>query len=396
MFERLKPVPIDPILGLMNSFREDSRHNKIDLGVGVYQDDSGQTPIMTSVKKAEFQLLEDENTKTYQGMTGDSDYNDRLSSLIFGEDNPILKSGRFCTLQAPGGSGALRVGAEVIARTKSSPAIWVGTPTWANHIPIMEKTGLKINTYPYYDFETHAICFDEMIEALKKIPKDDIVLLHGCCHNPTGADLSSDQWKQVCATAHRNGFIPFIDIAYQGLGNGLEKDAYGIRELASQLPELIVASSCSKNFGLYRERTGAVSFICNDSDQTKIVLSHAMSSARSLYSMPPAHGALLVSSVLGDSKLREEWEIELESVRLRIQLMRDLLCEKLQGNQKGKDFSHIKHQKGMFSFLGISSEEVDTLRAKYGVYMVGSTRINLAGININNIDYLSECILKVI
>ena len=221
-------------------------------------------------------------------------------------------------------------------------------------------------------------------------------MLHGCCHNPTGADLNPEQWGQVCATAHRNGFIPFIDIAYQGLGNGLELDAYGIRELASQLPELILASSCSKNFGLYRERTGAISFICNDSDQTEIVLSHAMSSARSLYSMPPAHGALLVSSVLGDPKLREEWEIELESVRLRIQLMRDLLCEKLQDNNKRKRFfSYQASERNVFIFgyiVGRSSH----FKEKYGIYMVGSTRINLAGININNIDYLSECILKVI
>ena len=396
MFERLKPVPIDPILGLMNAFKADPRETKIDLGVGVYQNDSGKTPIMTAVKKAEFALHQNENTKTYQGMTGDIDYNTHISELIFGSENSISNSDKFCTLQAPGGSGALRVGAEVIARTKENATIWIGDPTWANHIPIMTKTGLKIKTYPYYDFKTHSIDFDAMIAQLKKIPAGDFVLLHGCCHNPTGADLTLNQWSEVCSVASQTGFIPFIDIAYQGLGNGLDEDVQGLRILANNLPELMVASSCSKNFGLYRERTGAISFVCSSDVQSKIVLSHAMSAARSLYSMPPAHGALLVAAVLGDHALRQEWEKELEQVRRRIESMRNMLCQKLETNNHGQDISHIKMQKGMFSFLGITPDQVTKLRDVHGIYMVSSTRINIAGININNIDYLCDSILDVL
>ena len=390
MFETLKPIGMDPILGLMAAFRADTRETKIDLGVGVYQDDRGRTPVMTSVKDAEAKLMELELTKSYQGIAGDPDYNQRMMSLIFGADHSILSSGRVKSIQAPGGSGALRVGAEVIQRATPSAKLWVGVPTWPNHIPLLGSAGFEIKEYPYYDMATHQINSDAMMETLRQVPAGDMVLLHGCCHNPTGADLTHEQWDQIADLALERGFIPFIDTAYQGLGDGLDEDAYGMRMMADRLPELVIASSCSKNFGLYRERTGSITFIAENSQQAEIVASQAMSIARQIYSMPPAHGALLVSLILGDQQLRANWQAELEEVRLRIKSMRTLLTNGIQGNSAGVDFSHIEQQKGMFSFLGITTPQLDRLREEFGIYIVSSTRVNLAGINSSNIDYISE------
>ena len=396
MFENLKPVAIDPILGLMIAFKADNRLEKIDLGVGVYQDDRGRTPVMASVKEAEARLMEVETTKSYQGMAGDPDYNHRMLELLFGGEHSILKSGRIKSIQAPGGSGALKVGAEVIRRARPESKLWIGVPTWPNHVPLLGGTGFEIKEYPYYDLESHRIDSDRMIEALKQVPAGDLVLLHGCCHNPTGADLTHDQWDLIADLALERGFIPFIDTAYQGLGDGIDEDAYGMRMMADRLPEVIVASSCSKNFGLYRERTGSITFITKTPQQADIVVSQAMSTARSIYSMPPAHGALLVSMVLGDPALNHQWRSELEEVRLRIKAMRGLLCDSLAGNPAGMDFGHIKHQKGMFSFLGITSSQLERLREEFGIYIVSSTRINLAGVNSTNIDHLTQSLLKVL
>jgi aspartate aminotransferase len=390
MFETLKPVGMDPILGLMAAFRADTREQKIDLGVGVYQDDRGRTPVMASVKEAEAKLMELELTKSYQGIAGDPDYNQRMLQLLFGADHSILSSGRVKTIQAPGGSGALRVGAEVIQRATPNAKLWVGVPTWPNHIPLLGSAGFEIEEYPYYDMVTHQIDSDAMMETLRQVPAGDMVLLHGCCHNPTGADLSNEQWDQIADLALERGFIPFIDTAYQGLGNGLNEDAYGMRMMAESLPELVIASSCSKNFGLYRERTGSITFIAENPQQVDIVASQAMSIARQIYSMPPAHGALLVSLILGDDQLRANWQAELEEVRLRIKSMRSLLTSGIQGNSAGIDFSHIEQQNGMFSFLGISSAQLERLREEFGIYIVSSTRVNLAGINSSNIGYISE------
>ena len=396
MFENLKPVAIDPILGLMIAFKADTRPEKIDLGVGVYQDDRGRTPVMASVKEAEARLMEVETTKSYQGMAGDPDYNHRMLELLFGDVHSILQSGRIKSIQAPGGSGALKVGAEVIRRARPESKLWIGVPTWPNHVPLLGGTGFVIKEYPYYDLESHRIDSDRMIEALKQVPAGDLVLLHGCCHNPTGADLTHDQWDLIADLALERGFIPFIDTAYQGLGDGIDEDAYGMRMMADRLPEVIVASSCSKNFGLYRERTGSITFITKTPQQADIVVSQAMSTARSIYSMPPAHGALLVSMVLGDPDLNHQWRSELEEVRLRIKAMRGLLCDSLAGNPAGMDFGHIKHQKGMFSFLGITSSQLERLREEFGIYIVSSTRINLAGVNSTNIDHLTQSLLKVL
>ena len=396
MFESLKPVAIDPILGLMIAFKADTRPVKIDLGVGVYQDDHGRTPVMEAVKIAQARLMELETTKSYQGMAGDPDYNQRMLGLLFGEQHSIMSSGRVKSIQAPGGSGALRVGAEVIRRARPESKLWIGVPTWPNHIPLLGGAGFEIKEYPYYDMGSRQINSQAMMDALRSVPAGDMVLLHGCCHNPTGADLSHDQWGEIADLALERGFIPFIDTAYQGLGDGLDEDSYGMRMMAERLPELVIASSCSKNFGLYRERTGSITFIAETPDQADIVVSQAMSTARSIYSMPPAHGALLVSMVLGDDQLRAQWQAELEAVRLRIKSMRTLLCDSLQDNEAGMDFTNIKEQKGMFSFLGITSEQLQRLREEFGIYIVSSTRVNLAGVNSNNIEYLSQSILTVL
>ena len=396
MFESLKPVAMDPILGLMAAYRADTRTNKIDLGIGVYMNDRGHTPVMTSVKEAETQLMQLETTKSYQGIAGDPDYNQRIIELLFGADHSILNSGRIKSIQAPGGSGALRVGAEVIQRARPEAKLWVGVPTWPNHIPLLCGAGFEIEEYPYYNRDNHQIETEAMMETLRQVPAGDMVLLHGCCHNPTGADLTHEQWDMIADLALERGFIPFIDTAYQGLGDGLDEDAYGLRMMAERLPELVVASSCSKNFGLYRERTGSITFIADSAEQVDIVASQAMSVARQIYSMPPAHGALLVSLILGDQQLRANWEAELTEVRERIQSMRTLLADNIQNNAAGKDFSHIKQQRGMFSFLGLNTAQLDQLREEYGVYIVSSSRVNLAGINSGNIDYLSSSIMSVL
>jgi aspartate aminotransferase len=387
---------MDPILGLMAAYRADTRTNKIDLGIGVYMNDRGHTPVMTSVKEAETQLMQLETTKSYQGIAGDPDYNQRIIELLFGADHSILNSGRIKSIQAPGGSGALRVGAEVIQRARPEAKLWVGVPTWPNHIPLLGGAGFEIEEYPYYNRDNHQIETEAMMETLRQVPAGDMVLLHGCCHNPTGADLTHEQWDMIADLALERGFIPFIDTAYQGLGDGLDEDAYGLRMMAERLPELVVASSCSKNFGLYRERTGSITFIADSAEQADIVASQAMSVARQIYSMPPAHGALLVSLILGDQQLRTNWEAELTEVRERIQSMRTLLADNIQNNAAGKDFSHIKQQRGMFSFLGLNTAQLDQLREEYGVYIVSSSRVNLAGINSSNIDYLSSSIMSVL
>ena len=396
MFESLKPVAMDPILGLMAAYRADARANKIDLGVGVYMNDRGHTPVMASVKEAETQLMQLETTKSYQGIAGDPDYNQRMLELLFGADHSILSSGRIKTIQAPGGSGALRVGAEVIQRARPEAKLWVGVPTWPNHIPLLGGAGFEIEEYPYYNRDSHQIETEAMMETLRQVPAGDMVLLHGCCHNPTGADLSHEQWDMIADLALERGFVPFIDTAYQGLGDGLDEDAYGLRMMAERLPELVVASSCSKNFGLYRERTGSITCIADSAEQADIVASQTMSVARQMYSMPPAHGALLVSLILGDQQLRANWEAELTEVRERIKSMRSLLADNINGNAAGIDFSHIKQQRGMFSFLGLNTAQLDQLREEFGVYIVSSSRVNLAGINSNNIDYLSSSILSVL
>lgn len=396
MFQSIERRPPDPILGLSAAYKSDSNPNKVDLGVGVYKDDSGNTPIMTAVKKAEQTLWNEEDSKSYIAQAGPELYNKYTAELLLGSDHPVLADKRSCTVLAPGGSGALRVAAEFINNNYPGTKTWVSDPTWANHIPLLSSAGLKLVQYPYYDYDAHTIKFDQMMESLKGATKGDLVLFHGCCHNPCGADLNQEQWQAVAEASLKQGFTPFIDLAYQGLGDGENEDVYGLRLLASTLPEVIIASSYSKNFGLYRERAGAVTVITENASQVEASSSQILSTARQIYSVPPSHGATLVAMILDDVALKAEWSAELTVMRDRINGLRTLLVSKLQEKEVKKDFNFIQNEKGMFSFLGLSVEQVQELINEHSIYLVNSSRINVAGISKENIDYLVDAIAKVL
>ena len=391
MFETLQALSPDAILGLMAMFRDDPRAQKIDLGVGVYRDEQGNTPILKTVTEAERRRFATETTKTYIGPPGTPGFNDLVRKLMFGGNHVVVKDQRVAGVQTPGGCGALRVGAELIKRARPDATIWVSDPTWANHVPLLGSAGIKIETYPYYNKDTHALNADAMLSALAKIPSSDLVLLHGCCHNPSGVDLKPVEWQAVARICNERGLLPFIDLAYQGLGDGLDDDAAGLRIMAEACPELIVASSYSKNFGLYRERVGALQIVTSSSAAVSVVQSQLDSVVRTSYSMPPAHGAAIVEIILGDEALNLAWVQELDEMRDRINGLRKALAERL-GSATGQDFSFIRKQRGMFSFLGISPEQVSRLQKECGIYVVGSSRINVAGINNANVDYfLASC-----
>ena len=391
MFETLQALSPDAILGLMAMFRDDPRAQKIDLGVGVYRDEQGNTPILKTVTEAERRRFATETTKTYIGPPGTPGFNDLVRKLMFGGNHVVVKDQRVAGVQTPGGCGALRVGAELIKRARPDATIWVSDPTWANHVPLLGSAGIKIETYPYYNKDTHALNADAMLSALAKIPSGDLVLLHGCCHNPSGVDLKPAEWQAVARICNERGLLPFIDLAYQGLGDSLDDDAAGLRIMAEACPELIVASSYSKNFGLYRERVGALQIVTSSSAAVSVVQSQLDSVVRTSYSMPPAHGAAIVEIILGDEALNLAWVQELDEMRDRINGLRNALAERL-GSATGQDFSFIRKQRGMFSFLGISPEQVSRLQKECGIYVVGSSRINVAGINNANVDYfLASC-----
>lgn len=395
MFGRLKALPADPILGLSIKYRADENPLKIDLGVGVYKNEAGDTTILNCVKKAEKFRLENELTKTYIGGTGSALYNERMTALIFG-DHKVINENRVKTVSTPGGTGALRVAGEFIGRCKTGAKIWLSNPTWANHKGVFTASGLEIAEYPYYDYENKTLDFDAMLDALKNVSADDFVLLHACCHNPSGMDLSQEQWQQVAQVAKEVGFTPLIDMAYQGFGDGLEEDAYGVRLMAETVDNMILCSSCSKNFGLYRERIGACTVIGETPATTEIALSVLVGVARTIYSMPPAHGAAIVETILGSEELTQEWHVELAEMRNRINGNRKVIVDKLIEKGVTRDFSFIANQKGMFSFLGITPEQVQQLQDEYSVYMVGSSRMSIAGIAPSNVDYLAESIAKVL
>lgn len=389
MFEQLQPSQPDAILMLMGMYSQDPNPDKVDLGAGIYKNEQGQAPVLKAIKEAERRFFATEDTKAYIGPPGEAGFNQAISELIFGKDHPALRENRIRTIQTPGGSGALRVAAEMILKAQPGARIWASDPTWANHIPLLSSAGVKLEQYPYYDTDRHTVNFDAMAGALEKVAAGDLVLLHGCCHNPTGADLTREQWQTVAQIAARRGFIPFIDSAYQGFAQGLDEDSYGARLLTEKLPELIVASSCSKNFGVYRERTGALSFVAANERIADICLTQMATVVRCLYSMPPTHGASLVRLVLTDPQLRAEWEHELTAMRNRINSMRALVAEKLQ-QATGRDFSFIASQNGMFSFLGISHDQVLRLRNEFSIYMVDSGRISIPGLTAANMGYFTR------
>ncbi len=394
MFGSLKALPADPILGLLAKYRKDDNPNKIDLGVGVYKNEAGHTAILNCVKKAEEHRLTTEDTKVYIGPTGSDLFNDEMANLIFGSQHKVLNENRARTISTPGGTGALRIAAEFIKSCKTGATIWVSNPTWANHTGLFQAAGLTVKTYPYYDYENKNLDFDGMLAALKQVDSDDVVLLHACCHNPSGMDLNNAQWQQVADVAKAVGFTPLIDMAYQGFGSGLDEDAYGLRLVAESVKEMIVCSSCSKNFGLYRERIGGCTIIGESSISADIANSVLLSVVRGIYSMPPAHGAAIVETILSSQELRNEWYGELKEMRDRINGNRQLIVDKLADYGVTRDFSFITQQSGMFSFLGITPEQVQTLQDDYSIYMVSSSRMSIAGIANSNVDYLAQSIAK--
>lgn len=396
MFEALNPLPQDPILAMMASYQQDSHPQKLDLGIGVYKDDQGHTPIMQAVQLAEKALIETEITKSYTAPAGSPKYNQLVAELVFGAEHKVLRDQRVISAQTPGGCGALRMGAEFLKGCSSDSRVWVSSPTWANHIPLLGGAGLAIAEYPYYDYSDKTIQFDAMLAALETAAAGDFVLLHGCCHNPSGADLNKEQWLAVAELIERKGLIPFIDMAYQGLGSGLDQDAYGVRMMAERMPEMLVATSCSKNFGLYRERTGTLFIIGNTAEQTQVAGSQLFSRIRSHYSMPPSHGAAIVETILADTALTKQWEEELASMRQRIQTLRQSLVKKISASSIANDFSFIEQQFGMFSFLGISPAQVAQLRTQYSIYMIDSSRMNVAGLNDQSMDYFVAALEEVI
>ena len=396
MFETLKALNPDPILGLMAAYRQDSNTHKVDLGVGVYKDEAGHTPIMASVQRADAEHRAAETSKTYVGPPGDAEFNQQIQALIFGANNQAHIDNRVRTVQTPGGCGALRVAAELINRARPAATIWVSDPTWANHVPLLGDAGLEIKTYPYYAAAAQGLKVDAMLTAFEHIPAEDLVLLHGCCHNPCGVDLEPSHWDAIAALAVKRGFTPFVDLAYLGLGLGLNEDAYGVRKLAATVPEMLVASSCSKNFGLYRERVGALSIVSPTVAQAEVVYGQVQNVARGIYSMPPNYGGALVGRILNDPKLRTQWDRELTEMRDRINNLRAELAQKFATRLKSQRFDFIPRQRGMFSFLGLSTEQVQLLKTKYSIYMVDSSRINVAGINSRNIDYFCDAVCSVL
>ena len=396
MFENIKAAPADPILGLGEAFKSETRANKINLGIGIYKDAQGATPIMRAVKEAETRLLAKENSKNYLGIDGIADYNQRTKALLFGADSQIIAQDRARTVQSLGGTGALRIAAEFIKRQTKAQNVWVSTPTWPNHNAIFNAVGMTIREYRYYDAERKALDWDNLIADLSNANEGDVVLFHGCCHNPTGIDPTPEQWKQLAELSVKNGWLPLFDFAYQGLANGLNEDAVGLRTFAANHKELLVASSFSKNFGLYNERVGAFTLVAENADIAATALTQVKSIIRTLYSNPASHGGATVATVLNDPQLRQEWKNELTEMRERIKKMRHLFVQLLKEYGAKQDFGFIMEQNGMFSFSGLSAEQVDRLREEFAIYAVRSGRINVAGITEDNIRYLCESIVKVL
>lgn len=396
MFEKITAAPADPILGLTDIFRADARPNKINLGIGVYKDETGKTPVLTSVKKAEQYLLENETTKNYLGIEGIPAFASCTQELLFGKESPIVTARRARTAQTPGGTGGLRVAADFIANQTSAKRIWISNPSWPNHKNVFSAVGLEVLEYAYYDAANHALDFDGLLNSLKQAQAGDVVLFHGCCHNPTGIDPTAEQWAQLAELSVANGWLPLFDFAYQGFANGLEEDAQGLRIFAAKHHELIVASSYSKNFGLYNERVGACTIVAADAETADRAFSQVKAAIRANYSNPPSHGAAVVATILGNDALRAMWEQELTDMRQRIHRMRQLFVNTLQEKGAQQDFNFIIQQNGMFSFSGLTKEQVLRLREEFGVYAVNSGRVNVAGMTPDNMAPLCEAIVAVL
>lgn len=393
-FDAIGRVPGDPILGLMEAYAQDSNPHKFDLGVGVYKDAQGLTPIPEAVKIAEARLVESQDTKTYIGGHGNPLFGKVINELVLGADSALIAQQRAGATQTPGGTGALRLAADFIAQCLPGKGVWLSNPTWPIHETIFAAAGVKISHYPYVGSDNR-LDVDAMLAVLNEVPKGDVVLLHACCHNPTGFDLSHDDWHRVLDVLRSRNLLPLIDFAYQGFGDGLEQDAWSTRLFAAELPELLITSSCSKNFGLYRDRTGALIVSAKTADKLIDIRSQLAHIARNLWSTPPDHGAAVVATILADPELKRRWADEVEAMRLRIAQLRSGLVEALEPHGLRERFAHIGVQRGMFSYTGLSPEQVKNLREHHSVYMVSSGRANVAGIDATRLDLLAEAIANV-
>ncbi len=396
MFESLPMAPDDPILGLTELFKQDPNPRKVNLGVGVYKDARGNTPILGSVKEAERRLLDSATSKAYLPIPGHPQFWQQTQALLFGPDHAVVREDRARTAHTPGGTGALRVAGDFLRRHLPGSRVWLSVPTWANHGAIFASIGLETAGYAYYDPGGKALDFAGMMGALEGAAEGDAVLLHGCCHNPTGIDPDPEQWGQIADLLAKRRLLPLVDLAYQGLGRGLEEDAVGLRTLADRCTELLVCSSYSKNFGLYNDRVGAMTLVAGSRDVAERAFSNVKPVIRTNYSNPPAHGAAVVSIILSDPALRGRWEGELTEMRERIRRMRGQFVEGLGKRGVNRDFSFIDRQHGMFSFSGLDKDQVQALRDRYAIYIVGSGRINVAGMTEDNLDYLCDAIAAVL
>jgi aspartate/tyrosine/aromatic aminotransferase len=396
MFDHIELAPRDPILGLSEAFREDPNPRKINLSVGVYQDATGQTPVLESVRRAGRLVLDRQKSMSYLPIPGSPAYAAAVQRLMLGEGHEVETTGRAATSHTPGGTGALRVMADFIHQQMPKATVWLTQPTWPNRPQIFAAAGVPTKSFPYFDAQTNSLAFDESLAAIEKIPAGDAVLLHGCCHNPTGIDPTPEQWKHLADAVYSRGILPLLDFAYQGFADGIQEDAVGLRTFARPGSELIVCSSFSKNFGLYCERVGALTIVAKNRVAADRVQSQVKVCIRANYSNPPAHGAELVTTVLGDTELRTHWEREVAQMRGRINGMRELLVKTLRTKGVPGDFSFITRQRGMFSFSGLTPQQVETLKQKYSIYIVDSGRINVAGITEQNVGPLCEAIAEVV
>ncbi|MGB6356650.1 MAG: amino acid aminotransferase [Steroidobacteraceae bacterium] len=392
MFQQLKQLSPDSILGLMAKYRADPAPTKVDLGVGVFRDLSGNTPVLPSVRSAEQAVLAAQTTKSYVAAAGREEFNDAVEEMVLGRAHAACRDRRARTTQTPGGCGALRVGAELIRAAAPSAAVYVSDPTWGNHTPLLGSSGLRLERYPYYDAAAHRLRFDAMLERLERAVHGDVVLIHACCHNPTGADLDPQQWETLAQLLIRRRLVPFLDLAYQGFAVDLDADVAGVRLVAEQVPEALIAVSFSKNMGLYRERTGALIAIGENDGRAEAMRSHMLQIARSIYSMPPDHGAAIAAHIFADPALKAQWIEELAAMRGRIASMRGLLAQQLQRATGEATFDFIRHQHGMFSLLGVSPQVVDSLRERHHIYMLADSRMNLAGVMPQNAAYVADAI----
>ncbi|MBC3271559.1 aspartate/tyrosine/aromatic aminotransferase [Pseudomonas sp. SWRI81] len=390
-FDAIARVPGDPILGLMEAYAQDSNPRKFDLGVGVYKDAQGLTPIPEAVKIAEARLVESQDTKTYIGGHGNPLFGKVINELVLGADSPLISEQRAGVTQTPGGTGALRLAADFIAQCLPGKGVWLSNPTWPIHETIFAAAEVKVSHYPYVGSDNR-LDVEAMLAVLKEVPKGDVVLLHACCHNPTGFDLSHDDWKRVLEVVRSRNLLPLIDFAYQGFGDGLEQDAWSTRLFAAEIPEVLITSSCSKNFGLYRDRTGALIVCAKSADKLIDIRSQLANIARNLWSTPPDHGAAVVATILADPELKARWADEVEAMRLRIAQLRSGLVEALEPHGLRERFAHIGVQRGMFSYTGLSPDQVKNLRERHSVYMVSSGRANVAGIDATRLALLADAI----